>query len=319
MSEILSKIGPIYTLFHTQLETLRNYLDKNLKKNFIRKAKTIAEFFILFILKKDEKLRLCVNYRKLNTITIKNKYSLPNIKKLQDHLAEIKQFIKLDLYGTYNLIKIKEDDEQKTVFRTQYRIYKYQVISFGLINTPTTCQILINNILAGYLDIYTVAYLDDILIYSKNLKDYRRHIKDVLEQLLIRQLRCKSEKCEFYKKEVDFLRFIVRINKIKINPGKIQKILDWSKPRNLKNLQGFLGFGNFNRRFISGYSLIILSLMELIKKNILFIWITFCQKVFNNLKKIFIIAPYLMLFTSNKSVRIETNTSDKDIEVYLLQ
>ena len=178
---------------------------------------------------------------------------------------------------------------------------------------------MINDTLAGYLDIYIVIYLNDIFIYSGNLEDYQRYVEDVLERLFTRQLRCKSEKCKFHKKEVDFLGFVVGINGIKIDPKKIQKILDWPESRNLKNLQGFLGFGNFNRRFISEYSFIILLLMELTKKNILFIWTTFYQKVFDRLKRTFITVLCLILFTSDKPVRIEIDVSDKGVEVCLLQ
>ena len=318
ISEISPKIGPIYILFHTQLKILKNYLDENLKKSFIQKAKTTVEFSILFIPKKDGKLRLCVNYRKLNTIMIKDKYLLPNIRKFQNHLIGAKWFIKLDLREAYNLIRIKKSNKWKTVFRTQYKIYKYQIILFGLINAPVTCQTLINNTLAEYLDIYVVIYLDNILIYSENLKDYQRHVENVLERFLAKQLRYRSEKYEFHKKEVDFLGFVVRIDRIKIDLEKIQRILDWPEPKNLKNLQRFLGFGNFNRQFINGYSLIILSLMELTKKNILFIWTTLCQETFDRFKKTFITVSYLILFISDKPVRIEIDTSDKSIEVCLL-
>ena len=172
MLEILLKIGPIYTLFYIQLKILKNYLDKNLKKDFIWRVKTAAKFLILFVPKKDEKLRFYVNYRKLNVITIKDKYSLPNIEKLQDYLIKTKWFTKLDLYETYNLVRIKERNEWKTAFRTYYEIYKYQIILFKLINASAMCQTLINNILAECLDIYTVTYLNDILIYSENQKDY---------------------------------------------------------------------------------------------------------------------------------------------------
>ena len=147
---------------------------------------------------------------------------------------------------------------------------------FGLTNVSAIYQILINNILAEYLDIYTVIYLNNIFIYFRNLEDHRRHIEDVLTQFLVKQLRYKSKKYKFHKKKMNFLGFVIRINGIKINPEKIQKILDWPKPRNLKEFQRFLGFANFNRWFISGYLLIILLLTELTKKNILFIWITFC-------------------------------------------
>ena len=130
-------------------------------------------------------------------------------------------------------------------------------------------------------------------------------------------MRYKLEKCEFYKKEVDFLEFIIRTNRIKIDPKKIQKVFNWPKPRNLKDLQGFLGFGNFNRQFISRYLLIILLLIKLIKKNILFIWTIFCQKIFNKFKKVFTTVLYLIFFILDKPIRIKTNILDKDIEIYL--
>ena len=250
---------------------------------------------------------------------IKNKYLLPNIGKLQNHLIGVKWFTKLDLRKTYNLVRIKEGDEWKTAFRIRYRIYKYQIISFGLTNAPAICQTLINDTLTECLDIYAVAYLNNIFIYLENLENHQGHVEDVLKRFLVRQLRYKSEKYEFHKKEMDFLRFIIRINGIKIDSEKIQKILDWPKPRNLKNFQEFLGFGNFNWQFISEYSLITLLLTELIKKDILFVWITFCEKIFNKFKKIFIIVSYFILFVSDKSVRIKTDISDKDIEAYLLQ
>ena len=319
MSETSPKIEPIYTLSYTELEILRSYLDENLKKGFIREIKITAGFLILFVPKKDEKLRLCVNYRRLNTITIKDKYSLPNIGELQDYLIGVKWFTKLDLRGIYNLVRIKEDDEWKTIFKTRYKTYEYQIMLFGLINAPAIYQILINNTLAGCLDIYAVAYLDNILIYSRNWKDHRRHVKDILERLLNRQLRCKSEKCEFHKKEVNFLEFMIRTDGIKIDSEKIQKVLDWPVPRNLKDLQRFLGFGNFNRHFISGYSLVILPLTELTKKDILFIWSEFYQKAFDKLKKAFTTIPYLILFTLDRSVKIEIDASDKDMRACLLQ
>ena len=135
---ILPKIEPIYILFHTQLETLRNYLDENLKKNFIQKAKTVTGFPILFIPKKDRRLRLYIDYRKLNVITIKNKYPLSNIEKFQDYLIRAKWFTKLDLHKAYNLVRIKEEDKWKITFKICYRIYKYQIILFRLINTSVT-------------------------------------------------------------------------------------------------------------------------------------------------------------------------------------
>ena len=131
--------GPIYVLSEKELKVLRGYLDENLKKGFIRESKSPVGYPILFAPKKDGSLRLYVDYRKLNDITIKNRYPLPNIGELQDRLGKAKIFTKLDLKGAYNLIRIKEGEEWKTAFRTRYSHYKYLVMPFGLTNVPATC------------------------------------------------------------------------------------------------------------------------------------------------------------------------------------
>ena len=171
---------PIYTLLEKELSVLREYLEENLKKGFIRESKLLADYPILFAPKKDSKLRLCVDYRKLNDITIKNRYPLLNIGELQDRLAYAVIFTKLNLRGAYNLIRIKAGEEWKTAFRTRYGHYKYLVMPFGLTNAPATCQALINNVLRTHLDITVIAYLDDILIYSGNKEDHVKHVQDVL-------------------------------------------------------------------------------------------------------------------------------------------
>jgi hypothetical protein len=173
--------GPIYALSEKELKTLREYLDENLARGFIRKSESPAGYPILFTPKKDGSLRLCVNYRKINDITIKNRYPLPNIEELQDRLAQAKWFSKIDLKGAYNLIRMKEGEEWKTAFRTRYGHYEYLVMPFGLTNAPATCQMMINNTLREYLDITVVAYLDDILIYTDG--NLEQHVKDVQQVL----------------------------------------------------------------------------------------------------------------------------------------
>ncbi len=149
--------GPIYALSEKELGVLREYIDENLKKGFIRESKSPAGYPILFAPKKDGKLRLCVDYRKLNDITIKNRYPLPNISELQDRLSRAKIFTKLDLRGAYNLIRMKEGEEWKTAFRTRYGHYEYLVMPFGLTNAPATCQALVNNVVRAQLDRSAIA------------------------------------------------------------------------------------------------------------------------------------------------------------------
>ena len=177
------KFGPIYPLSKTELGVLREYLDTNLKKRSIRKSESSAGYPILSTPKKDGELRLRVDYRKLNDIMIKNRYPLPSISELQDRLQGAKIFTKIDLRGAYNLVRIRKGQEWMTAFRTRYGIYKYTVMPFGLTNAPATCQELVNNALKKYLDIFVIAYLDDILIYSKDETEHVRHVHTALRCL----------------------------------------------------------------------------------------------------------------------------------------
>ena len=174
---------PIYALSEKELAVLKEYIRENLRKGFIRSSKSPAGYPILFAPKKDGTLRLCVDYRKLNEITKKNRYPLPNIQELRDRLAHAKWFTALDLRGAYNLIRMKKGEEWKTAFRTRYGHYEYTVMPFGLTNAPATCQEMVNNALGDCLDVYAIAYLDDILIYSETLEEHKKHVKEVLRRL----------------------------------------------------------------------------------------------------------------------------------------
>ena len=199
-------------------------MDENEKKEFIRKFESSTEYPILFVSKKNESLRLCVDYRKLNDITIKNRYPLPNISELENRLQGAKYFTKFDLRGAYNLIRMKEGEKWKTTFRTRFEHYEYTMMSFELINVSTTCQEMINDALRQYLDIFVTAYLDDILVFSKTYEEHVEHVCKVLECLNKRDLLLKPKKCEFHKSEVEFLDFIVESIKIKMNPKKLAAI-----------------------------------------------------------------------------------------------
>ena len=228
--------GPIYALSEKELKVLRGYLDENLKKGFIRESKSPAGYPILFTPKKDGSLRLCVDYRKLNDITIKNRYPLPNIGELQDRLGKAKIFTKLDLRGAYNLIRMKEGEEWKTAFRTRYGHYKYLVMPFGLTNAPATCQALINNVIRAHLDRSAIAYLDDILIYSESTEEHVSHVQEVLGCLSQAGLLLKPEKCEFHRRSVEFLGFVVSTKGISMSPEKIKAIAEWPTPHDVKEV-----------------------------------------------------------------------------------
>jgi len=216
--------GPIYGLSEKELAEVRSYIKERLAKGHIRPSKSPAGYPILFVLKKNGKLRMCVDYRKLNDITIKDRYPLPNISELQDRLAHAKIFTALDLRDGYHLVRIKKGDEWKTAFRTRYGHYEYTIMPFGLTNAPATFQALINNVLREHLDIFVIAYLDDILIYSENKRDHVKHVRTVLKCFKKAKLRLRPEKCEFHKEEVKFLGFTVNTTGVKISQEKIKVV-----------------------------------------------------------------------------------------------
>ena len=226
----------------------------------IRKSKFLTEYSIFFIFKKDEKFFLCVDYWKLHEITIKNRYSLFNIEKFQDRLADIKWFIKLNLRKAYNLIRMKAEKEWKTAFRTRYNLYEYTVILFELINTSVSCQKLFNDTLQEYLSVFVIIYLNDILIFFQTEEKHEQHIKKMLNCLSKRNLLIKSKKCDWHKKEIDFLKFIIEVNDIRMNFDKLTSVKAWSVFINIKKVQAFLKFVNYNRKFIQEYSQMIIAL-----------------------------------------------------------
>jgi hypothetical protein len=208
-----------------ELGVLKKYIDDNLEKGFIRPSTSSCASPVLFVSKKDKMLKLCIDFRQLNNITVKDRYALPLIKELHDRLHGARVFTSLDLRGTYNLIRMKEDKEWKTAFRTRYRLYEYTVIPFKLTNTPTSCQRMINEQLHEYLDIFVIAYLDDILIYSETLEEHVQHVKKVLDKLRTAGLLLKPEKYNFHKDEITFLGYIVEKDNIRMDLNKVKTIL----------------------------------------------------------------------------------------------
>ena len=311
---------PIYSLSPKELEVLRNYLQENLKRGWIRPSKSPAGAPILFVQKKDGSLRLCVDYRGLNEITIKNRHPLPLVQESLDRLAGAKIYTKLDLKDAYHRIRIKSGDEWKTAFRTRYGHYEYCVMPFGLANAPATFQAYINRALSDVLDVFVVVYLDDILIYSNDEKQHRRHVKEVLARLRQYKLYAKRSKCLFHTKIVEFLGFIVTPEGVKMDTSRIESIMDWPAPRSIFDVQQFVGFANFYRRFIRHYSTRVAALNDLIrgpdaqrkgrnKKQEGFIFTKEAEQAFEDTKRCFAEAPVLAHFHPLRDSQVETDAS----------
>jgi len=201
--------GPLYNLSEKELEALREFLDDNLKKGFIRHSESPAGAPVLFVPKKNNELRLCVDYRALNKLTVKNRCPLPLIAETLERLRNAKIFTKLDLKGAYNLIRIAKGEEWKTAIRTRYGHFEFLVMPFGLCNAPATFQAFLNDVLRECLDTVVVIYLDDILIYSQDKATHTADVRRVLQLLPDAQLQVNLEKCEFGVEKVEFLGYII--------------------------------------------------------------------------------------------------------------
>ena len=311
--------GPIYSLSETELHALRNYLDDNLRKGFIRPSNSPAGAPILFAKKKDGSLRLCVDYRGLNRITRKNRYPLPLINDLLDRLKTAKIFTKLDLRAGYNNVRIASGHEWKTAFRTRYGSFEYLVMPFGMTNSPATFQHFMNDIFRDMTDDFVVIYLDDILIFSADPAKHEQHVRLVLERLRHHNLHAKPEKCQFHTDTTEYLGFIVSPKGVAMDPAKTKVIGDWPTPRNLKEVQSFLGFANFYRRFIDAYSRIVRPLTNLTQKDTPFQWSPPQEAAFQQLKSAFQSAPVLAHFDPDHQIIIETDASDFAIGTILSQ
>jgi len=295
-----------------QLNTLKTYLDKMLAQGKITHSQSPAGVPILFVPKPDSRLRLCVDYRQLNKLTILDKYPLPLMSELRDRVAGATIFTKLDLKDGYHLIRIKKGDEWKSAFRTRYRQYEYKVLQFGVVNAPATFQCMINKILREFLDQGVVVYLEDILIYSKTQAEHVAMVKKVLSRLMEHQLAVSIKKSEFHVKAVEFLGYIVATDGVTMSTRKVDSIRKWKAPRSVKEVQIFLGFANFSK--------ICKAITETLKGDKQKLsWGREQNIAFEKLKQQFTTAPILAHFYQERETGIKTDASDFALGAILSQ
>ena len=246
-------LGTLYSLSPVELSALRTFIDENINTGFICPASSSHAAPVLFVKKKDGSLRLCIDFQGLNKITKKDRYPLPLISDLVDSPSRAKIYSKIDLRHAYHLVRIAPGDEWKTAFHMHYGSYEWLVMPFGLTNAPAAFQRFVNTIFADMLDVCVVVYLDDILIYSKDMESHQQHVWEVLRRLRLHGLFAKPEKCEFHSDLVEYLGYCLSPDGLTMSPDKIQTISDWPEPQKVKDIQSFLGFTNFYRWFIFGH------------------------------------------------------------------
>ncbi|KAJ1599194.1 hypothetical protein NDA14_003925 [Ustilago hordei] len=314
--------GPLYLKGPKEMSELRRYLDENLEKGFIRPSKSLARSPVLFVPKKDGGLRLCVDYRGLNEITVKNRAPLPLIEEQLFLLRKARIYTKLDLRAAYNLIRIAKGDEWKTAFGTQLGLYEYLVMPFGLANAPAHFQSFINDIFRDIIGIYVVVYLDDFLIFSDTEEAHVKHVTEVLTRLRSNRLFAKLSKCEFHTKTVEFLGYIIKPTGIEMDPEKVRTVKEWPMLESIHDIQRFLGFANFYRRFIAHFARIAKPLTALVKPIERFKKFELpeeAQQAFHKLIQAFTSAGVLQHFDYHLPTRLETDASDFAIAGVLKQ
>lgn len=294
----------MYRLSPSENREVKRQIEEGLHMGWIQASESPWAAPILFVHKKGGGLRMCIDYRALNKVTIRNQYPLPRIDDMFDSLHKAKYFTSLDLASGYHQIRIPEEDREKTAFRTPFGLFEYKVLSFGLTNAPATFQAAMNEMLNPFLQKFVLVYIDDILIYSQTWEEHLMHIKKVLQKLRENQFYCRQWKCHFGQKSIEYLGHIIEDGCIKVDPKKTEAVQKWPKPTNVSDVRSFLGFCNYFRRFIEGYSSLAHPLTELTKKGKSWEWSQRCEQAFETLKRCLITAPVLRLADPSKPYEV---------------
>ncbi|GJU23011.1 putative nucleotidyltransferase, ribonuclease H [Tanacetum coccineum] len=284
-----------YRLAPSEMLELSNQLKELQEKGFIRPSHSPWGAPVLFVKKKDGSMRMCIDYRELNKLTIKNRYPLPRIDDLFDQLQGACCFSKIDLRSGYHQLRVREEDIPKTAFRTRYGHFEFTVMPFGMTNAPAIFMDLMNRVCKPYLDKFVIVFIDDILIYSKSEEEHEVHLKTILDLLKTEMLYAKFSKCEFWLKEVQFLGHVVNRDGIHVDPSKVESVKNWKTPESPTEIRSFLGLAGYYRRFIENFSKIAKPLTLLTQKNKAYVWGDKQEEAFQILKEKLCNAPVLAL------------------------
>ena len=308
-----------YRMSPQGLDELKKQLRDLTEKGYIQPSVSPFGAPVLFVPKKDGGVRMCVDYRALNKVTVHNRYPLPRIDELLDRLQGASYFTKIDLRSGYYQIRMHPDSIQKTAFRTRYGHFEFLVLPFGLTNAPATFMHLMHQIFREQLDQFIVIFLDDILIYSKTLQDHIDHVRRTLQILREHRLYAKVSKCAFFRHEVEYLGHVVTAAGIHPDKSKVQAVNDWKTPESVHDIRSFLGLAGYYRRFIPQFARIAAPLTELTKKTVPWSWSLRAGEAFNALKTALLSAPVLKLADADKEYTVTCDASDFAVGAVLSQ
>jgi hypothetical protein len=298
----------LYQMFNHKLQKIKKYLINHLNKEFIFFSFALYVSLILFIKKKDDSLRFCVDYRKFNALIKWNRYSLSLIDETFARIQESKYLTRLNIIVAFNKLRMHSDSEDLTIFIIFFNSYKYHVMLFELINESAFYQHYMNDMLFKYLHQFCQIYLDNIIIYSKILKKHKQHVWLILNKLREADLQININKCEFHVQKTIFLELLISIEELKMNSRKIQAVVEWFTLNNLTQMQFFINFCNFYRCFIKNFSKIVHSMIQLTQKKIIFEWNKVCQIIFDHMKRRMIETFILRHFDQTRETILEINS-----------
>lgn len=312
--------GRVYPLSIPEQKAMEEYVEEALRQGYIRPSTSPAASSFFFVAKKDGGLRPCIDYRALNKQTVQYKYPLPLVPAALEMLRGASIFTKLDLRSAYNLIRIRRGDEWKTAFITPSGHYEYRVMPYGLANSPSVFQAFMNEVFRDYLHRFVIIYIDDILIYSQNEADHHLHVAQVLQRLRDNHLYLKIEKCEFHRSSIQFLGYIIDARGVQMDLKKVEAVRQWPIPTSVKELQRFLGFANFYRRFICNFSTLAAPLTSLLRKTPKHLsWSPAASQAFSQLKLAFTTAPTLIHPNAELPFIVEVDASTTGVGAVLSQ
>ncbi|MCO5608638.1 hypothetical protein L7F22_062852 [Adiantum nelumboides] len=309
---------PPYRVSQAQQEEIMRQVNELVEKGMVRPSSSPFCSPILLVQKKDGTYRMCVDYRALNRITIKNRFHVPRVEDLFDKLQGSTYFSRIDLKSSYHQISIVDEDKVKTAFRTTFGLYEYLVIPFGLTNAPVTFNRMMERNFRPHRNL-TGVFFDDVIIYSKTIEEHKEHLKVILQALRDNKLYVNQKKSEFFLQEIQYLRHIISKNGIRMDPAKLEVIKDCPNPRNLHEVRSFIGMCAYYRRFIEKFSLIAGPLHDLTKKNVKYVWTEKRQQASDTLKKKLISQPVLALLDLFKPFEVQCDACGDCLGAVLLQ
>ena len=257
---------PPYRMAPAELREFKAQLEELFSKGFIRPSISPWGAPVLFVKKKDGSFRLCIDYRQLNRVTIRNQYPLPRIDELFDQLQGSRVYSKIDLSSGYHQLRVQESDVPKTAFRIRYGHYEFLVMPFGLTNAPVAFMDFMNRVFQPYLDRFVIVFIDDILVYSDSSEEHSEHLRIVLQTLRERHLYAKLRKCQFWLDRVAFLGHVISVEGVSVDPQKIKAVVNWKPPKNVSKVRNFLCLAGYYRKFVEGFSKIASPLTKLTRK-----------------------------------------------------